>query len=87
MEQFEPADAVETEEAVYQKDWMLSCCIPLHVRTFFAEVRRGDPDATLKHSRRQAMSEKSAVLEGKRYRKSMKIRNRTKSTSEHFDIF
>ncbi|WP_213938248.1 hypothetical protein [Pseudomonas sp. dw_612] len=87
MEQFIFADAVEAEEPMYQQDWVLSCCIPLHDRAFFAEVRGCEQGSTLKHSRRQAMYEKAAVFEGKRYRKGMKIRIWAKLLSEHIDIF
>jgi len=44
MKQFEFADTVETEEPVHQQDRVLSCCIPLHVRTFsktFEDVQQG----------------------------------------------
>ncbi|WP_185076591.1 hypothetical protein [Pseudomonas frederiksbergensis] len=87
MEQFELADTVEAKESMDQQDRVLSCRIPLHVRTFFAEVRGCAQGSTLKHSGSQAMSEKDAVIEGKRYRKSTKIRIWVKPASEYFDIF
>jgi hypothetical protein len=38
VEEFEGANTLESEQAMYQQDRVLSCSIPLHVDYLFAEV-------------------------------------------------